>query len=44
MVYQFINLPTLNLADLERLFSIISGFDAIIGFFVMISNHQFSLL
>ena len=34
MINQFINLPTLNFADLDRLFSIISGLDAIKGFFV----------
>ena len=44
MINQFINLPTLNFADLDRLFLIISGFDAIIGFLVKISKPQFKLL
>ena len=34
MINQFINLPTLNFADLDLLFSIISGLDAIKVFFV----------
>ena len=44
MINQFINLPTLNFADLDRLFLIISGFDAVKGFFVKISKPQFSSL
>ena len=44
MINQLINLPTLNLADLDRLFLKISDFDAIKGFFVKISKPQFSLL
>ena len=44
MINQFINLPTLNLADLDRLFLKISDFDAIKGFFVKISKPQFLLL
>ena len=42
MINQFINLPTLNFADLDLLFLKISDFDAII-IFVKISKPQFKL-
>ena len=40
MIYQFINLPTLNFADLDLLFSINSNFDGVNGFLVRISKPQ----
>ena len=44
MIYQLINLPTLNFADLALLFTKTSDFVAINGFFVRFSNPQFFLL
>ena len=43
MINQLTNLPTLNFADLDLLFSKISNFDAVIGFLVRISKPQFLL-
>ena len=41
MINQFINLPTLNFADLALLFSKTSNFDAVNGFLVRFQNPNF---